>query len=233
MNNLVPLHFESHDIRMVWIDEVPWWVLMDVARAFGKINPAELARKLDDDEKGISFSDTLGGKQGIIIVNEPGLLKIILRSQDAIRPGTFAHRFCRWVTHEVLPTIRKWGQYPAPEVEASDWNSYGEGARKSLPERFREERLRWEQDNPGYSLADIPSFSPSIVRAIESGMGGLYRGRRIEMLTKAGIDTQYVMIGRYTVTPAERRMLARSRAMQAEHRLAASVAVHEIEGPEA
>ena len=61
---------------------------------------------LDDDEKGITISDTLGGKQEMTTINEPGLYSLILRSR---KPE--AKAFKRWITHEVIPAIRKTGGY--------------------------------------------------------------------------------------------------------------------------
>ena len=63
---------------------------------------------LDDDEKGVITSDTLGGKQEMSTINEPGLYSLILRSR---KPE--AKAFKRWITHEVIPTIRKTGGYIA------------------------------------------------------------------------------------------------------------------------
>ena len=76
--------------------------------------------KLDDDEKGISSIDTLGGMQDLLVVTESGLYTLILRCRDAVTPGTTAHSFRKWVTSEVLPTIRKTGAYATPGVSALD-----------------------------------------------------------------------------------------------------------------
>jgi hypothetical protein len=73
-------------------------------------NPSRVAARLDDDEKGVVLTDTLGGAQEILIVNEPGLYNVIFQSR---KPEAKAFR--RWVTHEVLPSIRKYGYYKAPK----------------------------------------------------------------------------------------------------------------------
>jgi prophage antirepressor-like protein len=103
--------FDSHALRVVTIAGEPWFVAADVLDAI------ELDRKalerLDDDEKGVSSIHTLGGEQAMNIVSEPGLYSLVLGSR---KPE--AKRFKRWVTHEVLPSIRKTGRYAAPAQRA-------------------------------------------------------------------------------------------------------------------
>lgn len=88
-----------------------WWVLTDVCNILGIANARNVSARLDDDEKGVRLIDTLGGKQKLIVVNEPGLYSILLRSD---KPE--AKPFKRWVTHEVLPSIRMTGQYNSDYV---------------------------------------------------------------------------------------------------------------------
>lgn len=104
-----PLTFnfhDSHDIRVQLINGEPWFVLNDVTEALAFTRGRDAARMLDDDEKGAHIVRTLGGNQELTIVNESGLYSLILRSR---KPE--AKRFKKWVTSEVLPAIRKTGQY--------------------------------------------------------------------------------------------------------------------------
>jgi len=105
------------------IDGNPWFVAADVCAALGIGNNRMAVEKLDDDEKGVSSIDTLGGQQEMLVVNESGLNAIILRCRDAMTTGTVAHRYRKWVTSEVLPAIRKTGSYhavaPAPTSDAA------------------------------------------------------------------------------------------------------------------
>ena len=101
--------FAGHNVRIVMKDGEPWFVLKDVCDALGIKNVAMVAEKLDEDEKGLSFSDTLGGRQEVIIVNESGLYVTVIRSN---KPQ--AKPFRKWVTSEVLPSIRKNGYYCTP-----------------------------------------------------------------------------------------------------------------------
>ena len=72
----------------------------------------EQIRRLDEDEKGLHLTQTLGGKQEMSVINESGLYALVLRSRKSE-----AKRFRKWVTSEVLPAIRKTGQYQQPELE--------------------------------------------------------------------------------------------------------------------
>lgn len=84
----------------------PWFVLNDVGEALELSNPHSSAALLDDDERGIHTVETPAGKVPIAIISEAGLYSLILRSR---KPE--AKAFKRWVTHDVLPTIRKTGRY--------------------------------------------------------------------------------------------------------------------------
>lgn len=107
--------FDSSEVRTIMIDDAPWFVATDVCAALGISNSRDALLKLDDDEKGVALTDTLGGKQSLAIVNESGLYTLVLRCRDAVKPGTVPHRFRKWVTGEVLPAIRKTGSYGNPE----------------------------------------------------------------------------------------------------------------------
>lgn len=98
----------SIEVRMVMQNGEPWWVLLDVCRVLGIQNHRDVVKRLDDDEKGVDSIDTPGGPQEMTVINESGLYSVILRSD---KPE--AKAFKRWVTHEVLPSIRRTGTYTA------------------------------------------------------------------------------------------------------------------------
>lgn len=110
-NDLVQFDFEGRKLRTVIRDGECWWALADICQTLNIANSRMTARSLDEDEKGVSSIDTPGGRQEITVVNESGLYTIILRSREATTPGTLPHRFRKWVTGVVLPTIRKAGRY--------------------------------------------------------------------------------------------------------------------------
>lgn len=99
--------FEGTPVRVTTGDDgEPRWVLADVCRACGIDNSRNVSARLDDDQKGVVTMDTLGGAQRITVVTESGLYDVILDSRK-----TEAKRFRKWVTSEVLPSIRKHGAY--------------------------------------------------------------------------------------------------------------------------
>ncbi len=110
MNNLTV--FENPEfgaIRTVELDGEPWLVGKDVAEALGYTNPRKaLIDHVDDEDKGVTKCYTPGGDQDMTIINESGLYSLVLSSKLPT-----ARKFKRWVTSEVLPSIRRTGQYSA------------------------------------------------------------------------------------------------------------------------
>lgn len=107
MNELQNFNFSGQDVRIITINDEPWFVGKDVADILGYSNSRKaLSDHVDDEDKGVTKSDTLGGNQNITIINESGLYSLILKSK---KPE--AKQFKRWVTSEVLPIIRKHGAY--------------------------------------------------------------------------------------------------------------------------
>src|SRR5262249_26102478 len=94
--------YQSSQVRVIMRDGIPWFVAKDVCTVLDIANYRDAARKLDEDERGVVITDTLGGSQSMICINEPGLYRLIFQSRKAE-----AKAFSRWVTHEVLPSIRK------------------------------------------------------------------------------------------------------------------------------
>jgi prophage antirepressor-like protein len=112
MENEKLLIFENPEfgqVRTIFVDGDPWFVAADVCRAL-EMDRTQI-RRLDDDEKGVCSIHTLGGNQGTSIVSESGLYSLVLGSR---KPE--AKAFKRWITHEVIPSIRKHGAYVTDEV---------------------------------------------------------------------------------------------------------------------
>lgn len=97
-------------VRSIVKDGEPWFVAADVCRALDVGNSRQALTRLDEDEKGVISNDTLGGRQEMSIVSEAGLYSLVLGSR---KPE--AKLFKRWITHEVIPAIRKHGGYLTPE----------------------------------------------------------------------------------------------------------------------
>lgn len=107
MNNIQIFKYEDNDVRTVDLNGEPWFVGKDVAAVLEYSNPRKaLADHVDQEDKGVTKCDTLGGVQELTIINESGLYSLILSSKLPT-----AKQFKRWVTSEVLPSIRKNGGY--------------------------------------------------------------------------------------------------------------------------
>lgn len=103
---------EFGDIRTVDLNGEPWFVGKDIAAALGYSNPQKAIRDhVDALDKGVNEMDTPGGKQQMPVINESGVYSLIFGSK---LEG--AVRFKRWVTGEVLPTLRKTGSYTMPKL---------------------------------------------------------------------------------------------------------------------
>ena len=111
MNDILVFHYKSSEVRTVELNGEPWFVLKDVCAVLGIGNSRMVADRLDEDEKGVSQIDTPGGLQNVSIISESGLYNVILRSD---KPE--AKPFRKWVTSEVLPSIRKTGSYTMPKL---------------------------------------------------------------------------------------------------------------------
>jgi hypothetical protein len=106
---LISYQFDEAPVRVVMIADEPWFVANDIAMALGYERSSFMTRLLDDDEKGVHIVHTLGGKQELNIVSESGLYHAAIK-----RRGKEAQRFRKWVTAEVLPTLRRTGRYEMP-----------------------------------------------------------------------------------------------------------------------
>lgn len=107
--------FESADfgaIRTLTENGEPWFAATDIAKALGYGHTPHMTRRLDLDEKGVRSVDTPGGKQSLTVISEAGLYSAVLGSK---LPE--AKAFKRWVTHEVLPAIRRDGGYMAAKPD--------------------------------------------------------------------------------------------------------------------
>jgi prophage antirepressor-like protein len=127
-NNIIPFNFGDHLVRVIKDDaDTPWWVAKDVCRVLEHTNHKMAVRGLDEDERGVSKVYPPQRPDGVqvITINESGLYTLIIRSN---KPE--AKTFRRWITHDVLPSIRKTGSYSAPGAEPEGYMAHA-GARKS------------------------------------------------------------------------------------------------------
>lgn len=107
-NQLSNYSFENHKIRTTLKDSEIWFIAQDVCDCINVKNVTQALNKLDDDERSMF---NIGRQGEVNIVNESGMYTLVLRAKDATKKGTAPYRFRKWVTSEVLPTIRKTGSY--------------------------------------------------------------------------------------------------------------------------
>lgn len=110
-NELLSFEYHGRNVRTVMIEGEPWWVLADVCAVLDMGSPHKVADRLECDEKDRTFIPTPGGPQEMTIISEPGLYSVILRSNKRE-----AKDFRRWITHDVIPQIRKTGGYGTPQM---------------------------------------------------------------------------------------------------------------------
>ena len=103
--------FNEQMVRIVDKKNEPWFVAKDVCNILGLTNSRKAVANLDDDEKGVTISDTPGGPQSITVISESGLYKLIMRSR---KPE--AQAFVKWITAEILPSIRRDGSYVSEHI---------------------------------------------------------------------------------------------------------------------
>lgn len=134
MNNIQIFKYENNDVRTVEMNGEPWFVLKDVCGVLGLSNHKVTAQRLDRDEVSQTYlTDSIGRKQETTVINESGLYSVILRSD---KPE--AKPFRKWVTSEVLPSIRKNGGYIAGQEQMTPEELMAKAllvANKTLAER--------------------------------------------------------------------------------------------------
>lgn len=192
MENLQVFNSEEFgQIRTMVIDGEPWFVGKDVAEALGYERPTDTVRKrVDDEDRGISKMETPSGKQEMTIINESGIYTLVFGSKlDS------AKRFKRWVTSEVLPSIRKTGSYNKPLTEAEQIRLLAKGATE-LYERVDKVETKietLENDMPLYGC-EIEEVSQHVRRKAVSVLGGkdseAYNDGSIRSLVFSDIYTQ-------------------------------------------
>jgi len=154
MNAISQYQFGNHPVRIAMRGDEPWFVAKDVCDALGYANSrGALADHLDADERGVASADTPGGQQKMQIINESGLYALVLRSR---KPE--ARKFAKWVTGEVLPSIRKTGRYSVQPALPNACITAAQAGELSalIAERFPDGRDRpyaWGRFNNHFRIA--------------------------------------------------------------------------------
>ncbi len=207
MNGLKIFEYENMKVRTSVKDGEIWWVLKDVCDVLGISNSRRVAERLDEDEKSnVTQSDIRDNtldipNRGLTIINESGLYKVILRSD---KPE--AKKFMRWVTHEVLPSIRKHGAYITSEKMEELMNDPDTWVKliRTLQQERREKAMlqnQINQDRPKVVFADAVAVSETDIligelakilksNGIDIGQNRLFERLRLEgfLIRREGSD---------------------------------------------
>ncbi|GKX54107.1 antirepressor [Leminorella grimontii] len=199
-HSVVPFTFESHSIRAINYNGAPWFVAQDVCSALSIQNVTQAIERLDEDERSM-FNIGLDQRpmfdnrvKEISIISESGMYTLVLRCRDAVKKGSIPHRFRKWVTAEVLPSIRKTGAYATPKPRQST-------ATQLTPLRQTAERLIttglgkiypdiWRLVHERFEIDTIQQLSPpQIAEAVEylNALEGEYLGKETLPAPKEGV----------------------------------------------
>ena len=182
MNRLQVFSYEGNEVRTVQKGDETWWVLKDVCDVLQLSNPSMIADRLDDDEKvKVDPKQYLGSRSNepATVISESGLYNVILLSR---KPE--AKKFKRWVTHEVLPTIRRHGAYVTPaklEELMNDPDSWIKVLTALKEERTAKEQLQLQatENKPKVIFADAVSVSDGTILIGE--LAKILKGNGVEI----------------------------------------------------
>ena len=167
-------------VRTINQNGEPWFVAADVCRALDIANPRDAVARLDDDEKNtVVLTDGFRGNPNVTAVNEPGLYSLVLGSR---KPE--AKAFKRWITHEVIPAIRKHGMYATPETAEQILND-PDFLIKTLETLKQERAARMEAEKTNRLNAPKVLFADSVAQA-ESD---ILIGELAKLLKQNGVET--------------------------------------------
>lgn len=157
MNEMQVFNYKSSQVRTVEINNEPWFVLKDVCAVLDLGSAHKVSERLDEDERNhIPLTDSLGRKQETTIINESGLYNVILRSD---KPE--AKPFRKWVTSEVLPSIRKTGGYALPKDYPAALRALADAEEQKL-------RLLAENQHQAQVIADFEPIQQYVDTILES-----------------------------------------------------------------
>lgn len=183
MNELTVFNNEEFgEIRTLMIDDEPWLVAKDVAKALGYANPQKAVRDhVSEEDKGVNEMFTPGGKQNVTFINESGMYSLIFSSKLEN-----AQRFKQWVTSEVLPTIRKHGAYMTPQtIDAllSDPDTIIQLATALKEERAKAEQLKAEKEY----LEKENSYKEDVIVGLVEDIDLAEKRQRINQIVRHGV----------------------------------------------
>lgn len=181
-------------VRTIEQDGQTWFVLKDVCASFGETNYRRVSARLDEDEKGVSQIDTPGGEQTMTVINESGLYAALFAMQPEKARGvddTYIEErmqklraFKRWITHEVIPSIRRHGAYATDSTidQIISNPDFGIKLLGQLKQERDARRLLEEQ-----ARADAPKVR--FAEAVEQSKNDILIGEMAQILAQNGMET--------------------------------------------
>lgn len=227
MNNLQVFNYNNNEVRTIQKDGEPWFVLKDVCEVFGETNYRRVSARLEDEEKGVSQIATPGGLQNMTVINETGLYAALFAMQPEKARGVDAEyiekrqqslkAFKRWVTHEVLPTIRKHGAYVTPNtleqlIADPDTTIKLLTALKEEQQARKALESKVEEDRPKVLFAG----------AVEASGDSILIGNLAKLIRQNGVNIgqnrlfQWMRDNNYLCAKGERYNMPTQRAMEME-----------------
>lgn len=158
------------NVRIIMQGNEPWFVAKDVCDCLDLSNSRKALSRLEDDEKGVTLSNTLGGKQEMATVNEYGLYSLVMSSR---KPE--AKEFKRWITHEVLPSLRKYG-------------TYSTDIPRTLPDALKAYANEIEAHNKTKALVEEQKPKVLFADAVNASHTSILVGDLAKLLRQNGLD---------------------------------------------
>lgn len=164
------IRFEGVEVRIVKINNDPWFVAKDVCDTLEIINSRDALKALDLDEKNtVALNYGIQGNPNRQVIAESGFYKLIARCRKATTKGTLAHRFTNWVFRDVIPSIRKTGAYGVPfsalndftkrqqqyQITASQHGRDLQSCKQKKADLQREERELWKKYQPDFLCGEV------------------------------------------------------------------------------
>lgn len=158
---LETLTMGNMSVEMVNINDDPWFYAPSLAKTLEYRDAANMLRGVPDDEKGTHSVSTLGGVQETVLLNEPGFYRVVMRSRSAV-----AEPFKRWVFHDILPSIRKTGQFKVHQ----------EAQKLGLTLDYTDDQWEWLRYRPQFVDHLIPKTGEQVAGLIPRN-GGIKKAK--------------------------------------------------------
>lgn len=201
-------HYNGGSVRTVIRDGEPWFVARDVCDVLEIVNSTRAVANLNDSQKGIQKVKTPGGEQDMIIISEPGLYKLVFRSN---KPE--AEKFTDWVASEVIPSIRKTGSYSVQQYQIPQTFSDALRALADEVERNEQFEKQLSEQAPKVALYDTAMQAKNaqpmnaVAKALGVGRNKLFAFLRENKILMANnlpyqefLERGYFEVRQYTIT---------------------------------